>query len=312
MLNRFRISVICTLLISATLLAAPGSAKSETIGVLITNGMQHHAEIYDAFLNDLKRRGIAKRLKFLVQKPFADPIAYSNAARKLLIADVDIILTFGSATTVAVLRERPKIPVLYADVYEPVAKKLKSTWATGVCSRFTISSLIRYLKGSTKLNNLGVVYCSLDDDSIAQYAELEKLSQKYGFGISALDSKNRTELPQKLNNLDADAVFITSSPFHVPSLPTIIRIATNKRIPTASLVPSDTPTAMIMLSSKASQQGEMLSALTSKILSGKAPRQVSPVCSREIELVYNVKDANRLGLRVSMDLVTDATKLINK
>ncbi len=69
---------------------------------------------------------------------------------------------------------------------------------------------------------------------------------------------------------------------------------------------------MITLVSDPEEQGRLLANQLKEILQGKAPQDVPPVCCRKIELVYNVKDANRMGLKISMDLITEATKLINK
>jgi ABC-type uncharacterized transport system substrate-binding protein len=96
------------------------------------------------------------------------------------------------------------------------------------------------------------------------------------------------------------------------SLPTILRVASANKIPTASLVSSDQVAAMITLTAEPQDQGEHLAKMLMDIGSGKSVQSLERYCARKIELVYNVKEANRLGLKVSMDLVTEATRLINK
>ena len=307
------VNKICGLLtVVAFLCLIPSSAKAETIGLILTHGIYEYERIHDSLVSYLKKKGHADRVKFLIQRPYPDPIALGNASRKLLVADVDIILTYGAAPTVAMLRERPRIPVLYAGVYEPIAAKITSKKTTGVCSKFNISSLVRYLRTSTTINNLGVVYYSAEKESTHQMKELQDIAKKYGFEIKPLDMKYKTDLHTMLNDVEADALMVTSSPAANSSLPTILRIATGRKIPTASLLTSDKITAMITLSSDPVRQGELLGGMLVKVLNGTPPQSIKPVCSKKIELVYNVKDANRMGLKISMDLVTEATKLINK
>lgn len=306
------LSIVVSLIVLVAFCLVPASAKAETIGLIMTHEIYDFKKIHESLVANLSKRGYADKVTFLTQQPYPDPIALSNAARKLLAADVDIIITYGSAPTVAVLRERPRIPVLYAGVYEPIADGLKNKWATGVCSKFNISSLVRYLRSSKSINTLGVVHYSLEKESTYQLKELEQLSGKYGLKVATLDLKERANLSAILNDLEADALIITSSLPAGSSLPTILRISSIRKIPTASLMNNDKATAMITLTSDPEEQGRLLADMLIQILEGKSPAEIAPVCCRKIELVYNVKDANRMGLKISMDLVTEATKLINK
>jgi ABC-type uncharacterized transport system substrate-binding protein len=115
-----------------------------------------------------------------------------------------------------------------------------------------------------------------------------------------------------LNNADVDALIITSSDTASNSLPTILRVASARKIPTASMITSDKVSAMITLASDPKEQGERLGKMLVDVMQGKSAQSIEPVCGRKIELVYNVKDANRMGLKISMDLITEATSLINQ
>ncbi len=306
------LNIVVFLTALMALCLAPACVKAETVGLILTHEVYDFERIHESLNSNLKKRGYSDRVTFLTQKPYPDPIALSNASRKLLAADVDIIITYGTAPTVAVLRERPRIPVLYAGVYEPIADSLKNKWATGVCSKINISSLVRYLRSSKSIDELGVVHYSLEKESTQQLQELEEISRKYGIKINALDLKERANLSALLNDLNADALIITSSLPAGSSLPTILRISSIRKIPTASLMDNDKATAMITLTSDPEEQGRLLADMLIQVLEGKSPQEVEAVCCRKIELVYNVKDANRMGLKISMDLVTEATKLINK
>lgn len=292
--------------------AGPAPARAETVGVILPHDVYDFERIHESFISTLKKEGYAQKATFLLQRPYPDPIALSNAARKLIAADVDMIISYGTAPTTAVLRERPKIPVLYVGVYEPIAREINDKWTTGVCSKLNISSLVRYLRASKDIQYLGVIYYSLEKESTQQMKELAEISNKYGNSLRILDLKDRSNLSQTLNNLQADAIIVTSSLLANSSLPSILQVSASKKIPTASLISRERDTAMITLISDPEEQGRLLAGQFIEILNGKSPQNVEPVCCRKIELVYNIKDAQRMGLKISMDLVTEATKLINQ
>ncbi len=294
------------------LCAGPVSAWAATVGLILPHDVYDYERIHTSLTTSLKEQGYAYKVNFLTQRPYPDPIALSNAARKLIAADVDIIISYGTASTMAVLRERPRIPVLYAGVYEPIAKGINIKWTTGVCSKLNLSSLVRYLRASKDIKDLGVVYYSLEKESTYQMKELAEISDKYGYNLRTLDLKDRANLSRTLNDLQADAMIVTSSLLANNSLQSILSVSASKKIPTASLMSHKKSVAMITLISDPEEQGRLLTKQLIEILNGKSPQNIEPVCCRKIELVYNVKDAGRMGLKISMDLVTEATKLINQ
>lgn len=50
--------------------------------------------------------------------------------------------------------------------------------------------------------------------------------------------------------------------------------------------------------------------MTAQLLRGESPASIPPEFPKLVELVLNLKEANALGIKVSMDLITDATKVV--
>jgi putative ABC transport system substrate-binding protein len=288
---------------------APPAGYAETVGVVLTRDVLYYEKLHNALTARLVREGFDRRVKFIVQRPFPDPIALSNAARKLIAADVDAIVTYGAPATVAAVREKSRIPVLYAGVYEPIASELGSRLATGIKSKLQVSSLLRYLKASTALNSLGVVYCSFEEDSARQFQEIKKLADKYGIALKPLNLKRPGDVGM-LADFDVNAVMITSSSMASGVLPAIIRIAEGKKIPTASLLHHGEPMPTITLTSDPESEGGTAAEILLKVLNGAAPNSIAPTGSKDVELVFNLRDARSMGIRISMDLVTEATRII--
>ena len=304
-----RISVIISLCI-AVFVTTTVRAYAETVGIILTHNEAFHSKAHKAFLKHIEEKAFKKRVEFIVQRPHSDPIAWSNAARKLIAADVDIMVVYGAPALLSALKERSKIPIIYADVYEPVTAGIKSRKATGVCTRLSISSLLRYIKGTTPGKNIGVLYSNLEEDTKHEHAEIKKVSAKYGLNVISLELHNPLDTVGLLAKVDIDSILVTSSSMANSVFTTVMRIAKSKAIPVASLIYSESQMPTIMLSSEPKEHGRKSASMLIEFLEGIPLKDIEPVCSDKIELVFNAAEARTMGFRIPMDLVTEATRII--
>jgi putative ABC transport system substrate-binding protein len=298
-------------LLFAAILAVipPRSGYAQTIGVIVTHGRAFHEEANEELMSFIKDRGPAG-LNFIIQRPHADPIALANASRKLIAEDVDAIVTYGAPATLSALRQRPGIPVIYAAVYEPIALRIKAKNITGICSKFPVSSLVRYLNYSASDKKLGILYCSLEEDSIAQFKVIKRLSQKYGFSVVPLDLKKPADISVLLSSMDARALFITSSSLINSVYPTVTRIARIRKMLTASLIYRSDSYSTITFHASPTEHGREAAKRLLRLLGGASAGDIPKGCSKDVEIVFNLREAQELGIRIPMDLVTEATRLI--
>jgi putative ABC transport system substrate-binding protein len=298
---------LCAILFLA---ASPKQGHTETIGIIATRGVSSYDRLHTALQAHLAKKGYGQKIKFIIQRPYPDHIAWINASRKLISADVDIIITYGTPATLSAIGEKPRIPILYAGVYEPIAASIRGKNVTGVCSKYQVSSLLRYLRATTSLKNLGVIYCSMEEDSKHQLLEIKEMSKKYGFALSELNLRRPGDIAGMLADINFNALFITSSSMVNSVFPTIMRITEGKKIPTASLFEHGDLNATIMLSSNPEEEGRIAADMLIRFLNGTSLKSIHPICSKDIDLVFNLKGARSMGIRVSMDLVTEATRII--
>ena len=310
--SRYRLmGIVLSLFLLGGIVWLPASlfAAEKTIGVIIPD-ISYYRDINNAFIAKLNREGYGARVEIITQRPFPDPVSLSNAVRKLIALDADVIITYGTPATLAAYGEKTKIPVVFSAVYDPFASKIRSRNITGVSSKISITSMLRYLKGMTSIATLGVVYSSNEDDSLYQFREIQKFSAQYGFVVEEINLKRPQDAKTLLSGKKCDAVFITGSSIAMMAFPAIIEFSREYRIPTASMIPDKTSNALITLSSNPKEQGERAAAMAIKVLEGVPPERIKVDASSDIELVFNLKDARTMGLRMPMDLITEATKLI--
>jgi putative ABC transport system substrate-binding protein len=304
-----RLKLRTALLSAVVVFFLASSAYAESVGVILTSGAPFYKAVHNEMMSLLSRNGYDKKIQFIVQEPHPDPISWSNAARKLIAADVSVMLTYGTAATVAAIRERPDIPILYVGVYEPVASGFKAKNATGVTSKTPLSSLLRYLRGCGNISELAVIYSSLEDDSALQLKELINISDNYNMKVTGLNLKRPADITGLVPNIKIDAIFITSSSSASAAYQTILNIAKSRKIPTASLLSGGDLYAIITLSPDPKEMAKMAEERLVRLLAGESPKTIHPASPKSM-LIFNLREAVNQGIKIPMNLVTEATEII--
>src|SRR5512135_2275378 len=168
--------------VAMVLIAAPVLAGEKTVGVVMSGNIGYYQEVHRAFANGLIKEGFDRRkVDTLLQMPAPDPLSWTNAVRKLIVADVNVLVTYGGAASLIAIKETKSVPIVYAGVYDPLAMGVNAKNATGISSKVPLTSLLKYAKKLTPFTKLAVVYNELEQDSVKQVEELGALEGQYGF-----------------------------------------------------------------------------------------------------------------------------------
>lgn len=295
-------------IVTFLIFASQGFAERKTIGVIMTGNIPYYTKMHQAFITKLSDEGYD--VEILLQRPYPDPVSWSNAARKLIAVDVDIIVTYGAPATLAAVYEKTNIPIVYAGVPKPNTIGIAGKNITGAISNAPTSSLIRYLKKITSISKLGVLYSESEEDSLKQLEELTRLSNELGFRIVKINIKWLEDV-KKIRTAELDALFLTYSASANMALDAIVDIAKARKLPTASILKGeDNSGVIITLSASPEEQGEIAAEKVIKILRGAHPGMISPTNGKNIELIFNLKENTAMGFKIPMDIVTEATKII--
>src|SRR5512145_273127 len=165
-------------LICAALLigASPAGAGDKTIGVVMAGNIGYYQELHRAFANGLVKEGFDRRkVDTLLQMPAPDPLSWTNAVRKLVVADVNVLVTYGAPAALSAIKETKSIPIVYAGVYDPASIGVSARNMTGMSSKVPLTSLLKYAKKLLPFTKLAVVYSDLEADSVRQVEEIVAL-----------------------------------------------------------------------------------------------------------------------------------------
>jgi putative ABC transport system substrate-binding protein len=299
------------LVVCFVLAVAPGLHAEKRIGVIMTGDISFYRGIHESFVAEMQKRNTGtEKIEIILQRPFPNPISWSNAARKLIAFDVDLIVTYGSPATLAVLHEKSNIPLVYAGLYEPAQTPLKEKNVTGCGFKIPLSSILRYLKRFKTVNTIGIVFSSTEEDSVRQYETMQLLCSQQNIKTEKIDIRSRGDL-ERMKAVNADAIFMTGSSVAHLWLDEIIAFLDERHIPIADIFPDESKSGVLMtLYQPTHPQGEMTADIASQILLGKKPADVAAHVLRDTELVLNLVEAKHLGIDIPIQLLIEATRVI--
>ncbi len=301
-------------ILSAALMLTAGAATAadKTVGVIMTGNLSFYQEIHKSLAGALIKEGFDyRKVDTLLQMPSPDPLSWTNAARKLTVAEVNVLITYGAPAALSAIRETKSIPIVYAGVYDPLAIGVSAPNITGISSKVPMTSLLKYLRKLLPFTKLAVIYNESEPDSVRQADELAQLENQYGFQSVRMPIKRPDDARRLAFTGKADAVFISTSAAANEALTVIVKSAHASKIPTVSQTGGCGEKGVILsLAPSAAEQGETAGRIAARVLKGDTPASISPEVPRLVELVLNLKEANSIGIKVPMDLITDATRVI--
>ncbi|RMG05237.1 MAG: hypothetical protein D6726_01640 [Nitrospirae bacterium] len=278
------------------------------IGVVFSSDNPYYEEIHRSFINTLKERGDIEKINFLVQRPNPDPVAWSNAIRKLIVYDASILITYGAGATEAARYEVDRQKVFYAGVLSPDDTLKKPPYKGGVGSTVPISSILRYLKKTGDVKRVGVMFYPEERTSIKEAKELKAYAERMKLSAVLLPVHSRMEIGQKIRLFDIDALYITGSSFLEKNIVYVDDLLKKKDIPIVTSQGGLEKRAVISLYTDPEIVGRMLASIISEPDSpGSADRFVS---ARKTRLVFNKSLCLKHNLEIPLELLTGADEVI--
>ena len=309
MIHRLLLKIILTVFF--LIVVAPVLHAEKRIGVILTGDIPYYREMHESFVNEIEKSFPGREeIKFILQKPFPDPISWSNAARKLVAFDVDLIVTYGLSATEAVLHEKSDIPLVYAGYYESDIKAPSGGKVTGTGFKIPLSSILRYFKSIKPINSIVIIYSNSETDSLRQARAITSLAVKQKINVEKINIKSQYDI-NKIKKIKPDAAFITGSARVHLYLPEMLSALKNEQIPAADIFPDDSQSGLLMtLFQPAKNQGQAAAELAGRILRGEKAAKIPPRTARNTELVFNLVVAKHLGISFPIHLLIESTRVI--
>jgi putative ABC transport system substrate-binding protein len=161
------------------------------------------------------------------------------------------------------------------------------------------------------VNTLTVVFSSIEEDSVRQKEELRGLAAGQQTQIKEIDVRAIADLEQLRALGRDDTVFVTGSALAHVWLGNILSILEQNKVPMGTIFPDPTEAGvLIALFQPPQEQGKTAAAVAARILQGDKPGSIAPEVQRDTELIFNLIEAQQLGIDFPIQLIVEATRVI--
>jgi putative ABC transport system substrate-binding protein len=297
------------LLVALFVFSGQASLHARTLGVIMTGDIPYYRAIHQEMLKEMSSYFSDKNIEVVTQKPLPNPMAWTNAARKLKGLNAEAIVTYGLPATLATMKEAGGKPVIFAGVFSPATMNVGGKTATGISSTVSIRTVLRKLKSISDMTRIGIVFNKTEKDSIIQAREVKKFEKDLGFKTVLLNISKKLD-EEKLATSDCLILTSCSAGMCKPHLPEIVNLARKYKVPTFALIGGAEEMVVMTMAPSASEQGRKVADVIRRILDGANPAAIPVQNPEEIELIVNVKEARAMGIEIPAEVIGSATRVI--
>lgn len=294
-----------------------GSATAQPIlAAIVTADLPRYQQAYEAMVKVLQAGGFSEdKLKIFKQNPNADKMSLTNSLRRAEAAGAVLVVTYGSQSTLVAQDELKNTPLLFADVYDPVAlgtvKTLTApgTDASGATSKTDLDLLVDNLTSIKPIKKVGVLYTKGEKGSEQQLAELIEKGKALGFSVTAENARNPAEAQTLGDKLaaDSEALYLTESVAVAQQAKEIIASAQASNCIVFSQVPGLVEAgALLGLEADPEEQGKLVAVHALQVLQGQKVHILPVREAKKVSLKINQQAASQLGLTIPPKVASNA------
>ena len=244
-------------------------------------------------------------------------------AADLVRQNVDLIVSWGTAASMAARDATKTIPVVMFSVTDPVSTGLVASFnrpggnVTGT-SNFTtelsakLVELLLQIAPNTK--QLAVLRNPKNPGSIQQLAEAETAAKTFKLPLQIFTAEAAAELDAafaQMGKLRNAGVVVLTDPMYVSNAATLARLALQYKLPAGFLRRENAVAGgLFSYGSSIANEFRYTATYVDKILKGTKPSELPVERPTRFELVVNLKTARTLGLKAPKELLLRADEVI--
>jgi putative ABC transport system substrate-binding protein len=311
------LSVVLALLVGQV---APAAAAGKKIGILAFSEQPRYLEAIKGFKDRLKEAGLGEpQTEFTIENAEANKARAAELVKKFAAAKMDLIFTVGTHATLAIIQEIKDVPIVFAQVYDPVEAGIAKDWhssgnnTTGATTKIPMSKVIDSLKLFLPVKNLAVLYTPGEKNSESQLGDLQEIQAKYGIKVIPVPLTKPEELKQLLPIVlrTTDVLYITGSNFVDSQISIIVDMATEARKVTISHLEDLIEKGVLLgVGPNSYQVGRLAGRKALAIFKGAKPSAIPIETPEHIEVMINLKTAKAGNFQIPPNFMKTITKRI--
>jgi putative ABC transport system substrate-binding protein len=279
------------------------------------------------FVQRLSQLGWAKGRNFQIDYRWAAGKSewYGKYAAELVALAPDVVLASGNQSVAALHQATRTIPVVFANVIDPVGSGFVSSLARpgGNVTGFSLAEfgasgkwveLLREIAPS--VTRAGVLRDPISPASLSELAALQAVAPLVGIELTPVDVQEGQEIEHALEGFAREqpaavGLIVPPSPMAALHRNLIIRLAAQHRLPAVyGLRFYAVAGGLISYGGSTTTPYQLAAEYVDRILKGEQPANLPVQEPTKLQLVINLKAAKALGLNVPSSLLTRADEVI--
>ncbi|HEV8342377.1 MAG TPA: ABC transporter substrate-binding protein [Candidatus Binatia bacterium] len=326
MRKSLRLLLIIAMLVGCGAMAEAQQAKKvHRIGFLAAVFPSSIADRVEAFRQGLRELGYVEGKNIVIEWRYAEgkldrlPALAAELAR----LKVDVIVTAGPASTRPAKEATSTIPIVMAQVNDPVGNGFVASLARPGGNITGLSTLAPEISGKQlellkeivpRLSRVAVFGTSTQPGTAQSLKETELAAGSFGVKLQyldVLDPKNIETAFQAARKGRADAVFVLGSPVFNSQRTQVVELAVKSRLPaTYPFAEFVEDGGLMSYGMSSTDLFRRAATYVDKILKGAKPADLPVEQPTKFELVINLKTAKQIGLTIPQSVLFRADKVI--
>jgi putative ABC transport system substrate-binding protein len=301
--------------------AAKTVTVSDKKNVMIIQNVEHPAlnATRQGILDELK----GDNLNIVFDSAQGNPTLALQIAQKFVGSAPNVMVGIGTTSTQALMaaNQQQSIPIVFSSVTDPKGAKLVANLKKPEDSITGVSNFVEpgvqfdvFKKILPDLTKIGIIYSPGEPNSIALNDQMKKVAAQKGLSLVFVAANTSADVPQAAQSLatkKVQAIFINNDNVALSAFDSIVKIATERRIPTFC---SDTDMvkrgALAALGPNQYMIGKQTGKIIRKILAGEKIENLPVLYPEKTELLLNVKQATALGINIPESLLSEAAEIV--
>lgn len=300
------------------------SASSEKVKIGVLQFVTHDSldEIYKGIKAGLEEGGYSTtdNLEIDFMNAEGDQSQVQTMSKKLVDNGNELLIGIATPAAQGLANATTELPIIMGAVTDPVGANLVTDLKnpggniTGVSDQTPVADAVSLIKEITPdAKTIGVLYSSNEDNSKIQVAEFKAAAEEAGYAVLeyAVASSNEIAATVEVASSKADVLFTPVDNTVASAFSTVVSVTNKTKTPIFTSV-EDMVEGGGIASVTLSQYdlGVATGKMAAKILDGANPADTPVQIFNEGTVVVNQKVAKELGITLSDDVISKASKVI--
>jgi len=325
MKNKLTVFTLCAILFALCSAEAQQPKTNARLGFLGATSPAVEATRIDAFRDGLRELGYVEGKNTVIEWRWAEGKLerLPNLATELVRLNVDVIVAGGSTSTGAAKKATSKIPIVTAQVNDPVGSGLVASLARPGGNLTGLSTLVPEISGKRleilkevlpKLSRVVVLGDSAAPGNAESLKETELAAKPFDIQIHYQDIVGPKHIETSFREAAkgrGDAILLLGAPVLISQRTQITNLATKNRIP--AIYPQKEYVDVGGLMSYGVSIVDLYrrtATYVDKILKGGNPSEIPVEQPTKFEFVINLKAAKQIGLTIPPNVLARADRVI--